>query len=90
MFDGSLYFIHVVLLICLDVGAVAQWLFIIDCAVALYKRFDFHNMEYGVSFPFVGKGESYRCWGDELLYLEETDEFVVQLPRGPSELKVGG
>ena len=53
-FDGSLYFVHIVLLICLNVGTLAQCSFVIDWVVALYKWFDFRNMECGVSFPLVG------------------------------------
>ena len=53
-FDRSLYFIYVVLLICLDVGTLSQCSFLTDCAVALHKGFDFRNVECGVSFPLVG------------------------------------
>ena len=89
-FDGSLYFVHVVLLICLDVGLLAQCFFVVNWSVAFHKRFDLRNMECGVSFPFMGERWSYHCGGDELLNLEWTDEFVVQFPRGPSEFEVGG
>ena len=51
---GSLYFVHVVLLICLNIGTFAQCSFAIDWAVTLHKRFDFHNVECWVSFPLVG------------------------------------
>ena len=54
-FDGSLYFFHVVLLICLYVGTVAQCLFVVHWSVALHKGFDFPNVEFGVSFPLVGE-----------------------------------
>ena len=52
--DGSLYFVHVILLICLDVGTLAQCRFVADWALAWHERFDFRNMECGVSFPVVG------------------------------------
>ena len=54
-FDGSLYFVQVVLLICLDIGTFAQCLFVVDWAVALHERFDFRYVECGVSFPLVGE-----------------------------------
>ena len=53
-FDGSLYLVHVVLLICLDVGNFAQDLFVVDWSIAWHKRFDFHYMECGESSPFMG------------------------------------
>ena len=53
-FDGSLYLINVVLLICLDVGNLTQDFFVVDWSVAWHKRFNFHYMECGVSSPFVG------------------------------------
>ena len=53
--DVSLFFVHVVLLICLDVGTLTQRLFVVDWAVALHKEFDFRIMECGVSFPVVGE-----------------------------------
>ena len=88
-FDGSLYFIQVVLLICLDVGTLTQCSFVVHWPVTLHKRFDFRNVECGVSFPLVWERWSYRCGGDELLNLEGTNEFVVQLLRGPFQLEVG-
>ena len=54
-FDGSLYFLHVVLLICLDIGTLAYFSFVVDWAVALHEQFDLRNMECGVSFPFMGE-----------------------------------
>ena len=56
-FDGSLYFVQVVLLICLYVGTLTQSFLVVDWAVAftLHKQFDFRNMECGVSFPFMGE-----------------------------------
>ena len=53
-FDGSLYLVHVVLLICLDVGNFTQDLFVVDWPVAWHKWFDFRYMECGVSSPFMG------------------------------------
>ena len=53
-FDRSLYLVHVVLLICLDVGNFAQDFFVVDWSVDWHKRFDFHYMECGVSSPFMG------------------------------------
>ena len=53
-FDGSLYLVHVVLLICLDVGNIAQDFFVVDWSVAWHKWFDFRYMECGVSSPFMG------------------------------------
>ena len=54
-FDRSLYFVHVVLLICLYVGTLAQYSFVVYWVVALHKGFDFRNVEYGVSLPLVGE-----------------------------------
>ena len=54
-FDGSLHFVHIVLLICLDVGSLTKCSFVVDWVVALHKRFDFRNMECGVSFPLMGE-----------------------------------
>ena len=54
-YNGSLYFVHVLLLICLDIGTLLQCVFVINRAVALPKWFDFRNMECGVSLPFVGE-----------------------------------
>ena len=53
--DGSLYLVHVVLLICLDVGYLSQDFFIVDWAVAWYERFDFRNVECQVGSSLVGK-----------------------------------
>ena len=53
-FDGFLYLVHVVLLICLDVGNLAQDFLVVDWSVAWHKRFDFRYMECGVSSPLVG------------------------------------
>ena len=53
-FDGSLYFFHVVLLICLYVGTLAQGSFLVHWPVTIHTRFDFRNVECGVSFPLVG------------------------------------
>ena len=53
-FDGSLYLVHVVLLICLNVCNFAQDFLVVDWSVAWHKRFDFRYMECGVSSPFVG------------------------------------
>ena len=78
-FNGSLYLFHVVLLICLDVGYLSQDFFVVDWAVAWHKRFDLRNVECRVCSPLVGERKSYRCGGDELLNLNGTDEFVVQL-----------
>ena len=54
-FDGSLYFVHIVLLICLNVGTLAQCSFGIDWALALYKWFDVRDVEGGVSLPLLGE-----------------------------------
>ena len=89
-FDGSLYLVHVLLLICLNVGYLSQDFFVVDWALAWHKQFDFRNVESWVCSPLVGKRYSYRCGGDELLYLKGTNEFVVQLSRGPFECEVGG
>ena len=88
-FDGSLYFVHVILLICLDFRTLVQGVHEVDWAFALHELFDFCNMKYGVSLTLMGKRKSYRCGGDELLDLEGTDEFVVPLPRRPSEFEEG-
>ena len=40
-FDGSLYLVHVVLLICLDIGNFVPDFLVVDWSVAWYKRFDF-------------------------------------------------
>ena len=40
-FDGSLYLIHVVLRICLNVGYFLQDFLVVDWAVSWQKRFDF-------------------------------------------------
>ena len=53
-FDGSLYLVHVILLICLDVGNFTQDLLVVNWPVAWHKRFDFRYMEYGVSSPVLG------------------------------------
>ena len=53
-FDGSVYFVHIVLLICLDVETLAQYSFVIDRVFALHEQFDFCDVECGVSFPLVG------------------------------------
>ena len=55
VFDGSLYLVHVVLLICLNVGYLLQDFFVVDWAVAWHKRFDFRDMECRVGSPLVGK-----------------------------------
>ena len=52
-FDGSLYVIHVVLLIYLDVGNFAQDFLVVDWSVARHEWFDFCHMERRVSSPFV-------------------------------------
>ena len=52
--DGSLYFVQIVLLICLNVSTLAQYSFVIDWAVALHKGFQFRNVERGVSFHLWG------------------------------------
>ena len=54
MLDGSLYLVHVILLICLDVGNLAQDFLIVDWSVTWHKQFDFCYMECGVSSPFMG------------------------------------
>ena len=54
-FDGSLYLVHVILLICLDVGYLSQDFLVVDWAVAWHKRFDFRNVECRVVSPLVGK-----------------------------------
>ena len=54
-FDGSLYFFHAVLLICLYVGTLTQYSFVEHWPVTLHKGFDFRNVECGVSFPLVGE-----------------------------------
>ena len=53
-FNGYLYLVHVILLICLDVGYFTQDFFIVDWSVAKHKRFDFCYVESGVSSPFMG------------------------------------
>ena len=89
-FNGSLYLIHVILLICLDVGYLSQDFLVVNWVVALHKPFDLRNVEYRVSSPLVGKRLPYHCGGDELLNLKGTNEFVVQLSRWPFEREVGG
>ena len=54
-FDGILYLVHVVLLICLNVSYLSQDCHVVDWAVAWYKRFDFRDVECRVGSPFVGK-----------------------------------
>ena len=54
-FDGSLYLVHVVLLIFLDVGYLSQDFFVVDWAVGWHKQFDFRNVECWVGSPFMGK-----------------------------------
>ena len=53
-FDGSLYLVHVLLLICLNVGYLLQDFLVVDWAVAWHKRFDCCHVESRVSSPFVG------------------------------------
>ena len=54
-FDGSLYLIHVILLICLDVGYLSQDFLVVDWAVAWHERFDLRNVECRVGSPLMGK-----------------------------------
>ena len=53
--DRSLYLVHVVLLICLNVGYLSQDFFAVDWAVAWHKRFDYRNVECRVGSPLAGK-----------------------------------
>ena len=54
-FDGSRYFIHVILLICLNVDILIQYFVVNDWAVTLDKVFDFRNVECWVCLPLVGE-----------------------------------
>ena len=53
-FDGSLYLVHIVLLICLNVGNFAQDFLVVDWSVAWHEWFDFCHVESRVCSPFVG------------------------------------
>ena len=54
-FDGSRYFVHVVLLICLDFGTLVWHSFVVEWVLALYKWFRFRYVECEVSFPLMGE-----------------------------------
>ena len=54
-FDGSLYLVHAILLICLNVGYLSQDFLIVNWAVSWHKRLDFRNVECRVGSPLVGK-----------------------------------
>ena len=53
--DGSLYLIHVILLICLDVGYLLPNFLVVNWAVAWYKQFNFRDVDCRVGSPLVGE-----------------------------------
>ena len=53
--DGSLYLVHVVLLICLNIGYLSQDFLAVDWSVPWHERFDFRDVECRVGSPLMGK-----------------------------------